>query len=1000
MKNLILTLSLSLACCGLFGSSVYFDLGDYYTVSGNWNTVSSWQSGVQVINAIDSQGNATSVSLNCADGFAMYNSSGEAGVTAYPAEAGKDSFYISSTDSYAEILIGGLTAGESYDFKFFGSRASSGPRALNISIGDETVYLDAAYNTSNVVSIEGVAADSAGLAVIGVSLAPNSSYGYLGVIEIIGEFDEPVVDEPGIFVAPWGSDSNPGTMSWPKKTFPAARDAVRDYIQANGLPEEGLDVYFRGGTYYFNNTVYLGPEDSGTENSRIVYRSYPGEEAIFDGSLVIPADSFYPVTDPSVLARLNPNVQSGTIMATSISDSALIDALSDKNAPLSFNGEAIKQARWPNDVYAHIDQVLDPGAIYVPGRTPGDPPEYDIDNPVGGIFTVREQWSGDWAAEYENIKKAQFHGFEHHDWWISQFTVASVNENDEIQLMEYSRYGVEDAYPSLARRFYVSNLLCELDAPGEWYFDEQTNVFYIYPPEVIDSSTNLSVWQSPSFIEMTCSNVTLENLTFQGATQWTFSGSGMLNITGGENNLIAGCTIRNSTRTGVAIIGGSNNGLVSCDVYDVRGHLSLDGGDIATLTPAGNYAINNNFTSIYNDIANSSTIRIKGVGQIFKNNLVHNIARAWSQMHGNNHIFEFNELFYTGYELGDGSCFSPGSMSMMSYGSCIRNNFFHHIYSWPGAHARGAVYPDHLGAGQNIEGNVFYKAGHRSVLLNGGAGNRVVDNYYIDGNIGIYQTSVWAQRSYDAYLEYKSGAATASMPDYAGMVEDVIGVDSWNNEPWISTFPKFARIMNQEQDRFWPIETVYQNNLFCDMTQKMLFRWDGWGDDYITDDMSHPEAVPYITESGTQEITYDVFENPDTMNFQTTSSALPQIPFDNIGLYVDGYRKYVPDKGLYRSLVKQHWSDRPAWDENLVYDPNNIDWLYYNTGELLIDMGKAGDLNRDTKVDLIDFAKLSDCWHESNFSGSAADCNKSDIDFNGQVDLVDLRYLVENWLNH
>src|SRR3989339_2258362 len=127
------------------GSSVLFDLSDAYIVSGNWNTVSNYQAGLHVINAIDSDGNETSVAFNCVNGFAFYSSGGDPGVTAYPIEAGKDSFYLSSGDNYAKIIIGGLTAGESYDFRFFGSRASSGPRALDITIDSTTVYLDAAY---------------------------------------------------------------------------------------------------------------------------------------------------------------------------------------------------------------------------------------------------------------------------------------------------------------------------------------------------------------------------------------------------------------------------------------------------------------------------------------------------------------------------------------------------------------------------------------------------------------------------------------------------------------------------------------------------------------------------------------------------------------------------------------------------------------------------------------------------------------------------------------
>ncbi|MHC5213804.1 MAG: hypothetical protein ACYSOO_04365, partial [Planctomycetota bacterium] len=248
-------------------STVYFDLGAAYIVSGNWNTVADYGAGLQVENAIDSTGTPTSVAYNCVDGFAQANSTGESGVTAYPIEAGRDSFYLSaldiSSDNYAKILIGGLTPGESYDVKFFGSRASSGPRALDITIGSETRYLDAARNISTVVAINGVQPDAGGGLAIDVAVAANSTYGYLGVIEINGQFGPPLDQEPpGIYVAPWGYDSNSGTYNWPLATLQGAVNWVRSYKQSNPLPAGGLEVYFREGVYNVSSTVNLSAADS------------------------------------------------------------------------------------------------------------------------------------------------------------------------------------------------------------------------------------------------------------------------------------------------------------------------------------------------------------------------------------------------------------------------------------------------------------------------------------------------------------------------------------------------------------------------------------------------------------------------------------------------------------------------------------------------------------------------------------------------------------------
>ena len=97
----------------------------------------------------------------------------------------------------------------------------------------------------------------------------------------------------------------------------------------------------------------------------------------------------------------------------------------------------------------------------------------------------------------------------------------------------------------------------------------------------------------------------------------------MIAIEEGEHNKVAGCTLKNSTRTGVVLKGGKNNGIISCDIYDVSGHLNLDGGDTRKLISAGNYAINCHFTQV--QASNFyGRIAIRGVGNIFRNNLIHN----------------------------------------------------------------------------------------------------------------------------------------------------------------------------------------------------------------------------------------------------------------------------------------------------------------------------------------------------------------------------------------
>ena len=63
------------------------------------------------------------------------------------------------------------------------------------------------------------------------------------------------------YVAPTGSDTNPGTVSAPFQTLAKARDTVRTI---NASMTQDIYVYLRGGTYPITSTVAFGPSDSGT----------------------------------------------------------------------------------------------------------------------------------------------------------------------------------------------------------------------------------------------------------------------------------------------------------------------------------------------------------------------------------------------------------------------------------------------------------------------------------------------------------------------------------------------------------------------------------------------------------------------------------------------------------------------------------------------------------------------------------------------------------------
>ena len=179
------------------------------------------------------------------------------------------------------------------------------------------------------------------------------------------------------------------------------------------------------------------------------------------------------------------------------------------------------------------------------------------------------------------------------------------------------------------------------------------------------------------------------------------------------------CTLRNLGSWGVIIEGGSKNGVVGCDIYQVGdGGIGLNGYSIyqlgnsgmgrKTLTPAGHFADNNHIHdfSRWNHMYQPA-ISIGGVGNRATHNLIHNAPHMAIEFSGNDHLIEFNEIHDVCRESIDaGAIYAGGDWTMR--GTLIRNNYLHHIIGFEGRGCVG-IYLDDLFCGTTIFGNVFYQ---------------------------------------------------------------------------------------------------------------------------------------------------------------------------------------------------------------------------------------------------------------------------------------------------
>src|SRR5579872_1050780 len=89
------------------------------------------------------------------------------------------------------------------------------------------------------------------------------------------------------YVATAGNDSSPGTINRPFATLARAKLAAREVVRQAALP---VSISVRGGTYYLDETLTFGPEDSGTAAAPITYSAYGDELVTISGGRRLECD--------------------------------------------------------------------------------------------------------------------------------------------------------------------------------------------------------------------------------------------------------------------------------------------------------------------------------------------------------------------------------------------------------------------------------------------------------------------------------------------------------------------------------------------------------------------------------------------------------------------------------------------------------------------------------------------------------------------------------------
>ena len=551
-------------------------------------------------------------------------------------------------------------------------------------------------------------------------------------------------------------------------------EAARDYIRTlNKSKYEGIEVTVKAGTYTVTEPITFTEEDAGTEKCPIAYK---GEEGtVLSGGMTFTSADFSSEISGGATEYFKADAKENIVkidlkqfgftkediaaMYTD-ADGKPVQDLNGVIPVLYAGGKLATVARYPNESYA----VIDSGKVNSPegARSARD----NIDTTT---IIIADEYVGEINAVHD-ITRTFMKGRFGLLWAPDNSRVISV---DGKTMDVYFGGGYD---PVDGMFFYIENAPEFLDAPGEYYIDDDAILYYVKDADFDGKTFTIPVADTIVKIDG-AGYITLDGLTLESTRD-------NIILANADHFTMTGCEVRDSASS--IRINGSHVTVKDSVFHDFsNGIIIIHGGDCNTLTSSENLITNCEFYDwaqigrTYNE-----AVRIdESVGVTVSHNDIHDaphMAIGWT---GNFNTVEYNEIWNVCNDSDDcGAIYSYNSYA--HYGNVFRYNYIHDIeladkvvagnknYTYCGT---SGIYWDGGKSGQTAEYNILENI-HGAGVVASGRDETVTNNLFISCGWGVTMPATWWQNVFLLGQEPSSWS----------------GQGMWgkeNNEIWKKTFP-------------------------------------------------------------------------------------------------------------------------------------------------------------------------------------------------------------------